>query len=820
MKKILLFLVLFSFFYAKQANSQTWKWAQRLGNIKSDKLTSIRTDDSGYIYIAGYFSTSTTIGTNNLFLNYTYNVQSKETFLAKLDSTGYCYWAVSGGEFFDDRVMGLGVDSAGNSTIVGTYWSGNYQTGGQTLNNSGFGGADQCFVVRHDRNGNLVWMTFVSSNGGDDQGLDVVSDNHGNAYVVGHMAGSTLWCGGNSVTATNSNTLYQQHSYWITKINAAGVFQWAKTFGNLPWDPTAGKYMERDIAVCIDEADGVYVTGGFDGTYPFGSTTLTAAGGTDIFVTKYDTNGNFKWATKGGSAKDDWSNGICSDKKGHIYITGEHRDSLFMDTIIVKNYNKRDAFVIKLDATTGKPIWGRRAGSNEGGERGNDIWADDHCNVYVCGDINAGAKFGDNITVPTGKNVEAFLARISPDGKWNWVVTGGGLDSNDRGNTLAKGKGNQIYVGGYFRSSSTYGTTNLASVGSSDAFFARVDDLAYDTGIPIVLSMPNDTTLCWGDTAKMTIPDHKSIAINTSNGVSFNADSTKLSFHPTTTTFYTITAISDNGCPTFDTISFTISVSKPPFAFNTILDSVICSGETVALKVPKHNFLSVSPMTSISITANEDSIFFNPSVSTTYTLIGGHTGTCPTADTMKVNIIVAPTPIVNFDLLPQNALIANPIFTLSNATTGATSYKWYRQDTLFSVSTNTNYSETQAGSYCYKLIATSANGCIDSMKKCGSVSSDERVFVGNNSFSPNGDGKNEEFKPVILNIDLSLVKDYALRIMNRYGEEIFFSKDPYFGWNGTYKGTKCDIGTYFYFYKFTTPKGKRYDLMGDVTLIK
>ena len=38
-----------------------------------------------------------------------------------------------------------------------------------------------------------------------------------------------------------------------------------------------------------------------------------------------------------------------------------------------------------------------------GGERGNDVWADDKCNVYLVGDINEGAKFGDNIVTPFGK---------------------------------------------------------------------------------------------------------------------------------------------------------------------------------------------------------------------------------------------------------------------------------------------------------------------------------------------------------------------------------------------------------------------------------
>ncbi|MFZ4753667.1 MAG: hypothetical protein ACOYLG_10020 [Chitinophagaceae bacterium] len=102
--------------------AQNWVWAQRMGNTKSDKIISIKTDSLGYVFISGYFSNTTTIGTNAVPLNYTANTNSKEAFIAKLDSTGFCYWAKSGGEYFDDRVLGMDVDALGNSIITGTFW--------------------------------------------------------------------------------------------------------------------------------------------------------------------------------------------------------------------------------------------------------------------------------------------------------------------------------------------------------------------------------------------------------------------------------------------------------------------------------------------------------------------------------------------------------------------------------------------------------------------------------------------------------------------------------------------------------------------------
>lgn len=466
--------------------AQNWTWSQSFGNVKSDKATTIKTDSLGYIYVAGYFSTSITLGTNAYLLNYTANAQSKEIFLAKFDSTGYCLWARSGGQYWDDRVLGMDVDKQGNSVITGTFWEGSgIDIGGNIITGNAWGWGDQCFIAKHDKDGNYLWGNFVCSDAGDDQGLDVALDNYGNVYVAGFMSGDTLYAGGGAVKALSVGTNWQDNSYFLAKFNSAGQPQWARTFGNLPWDTLHNKYIERDIAVCTDNIGGIYVGGGYDHTRTFGNTTLSSNGGYDLFVIKYDFQGNYKWARGGGSRKDDWCNGICSDKRGSIYITGEHRDSLLMDTILVKNYDKRDAFVIKMEAKTGRAIWGKRAGGILGSERGNDIYADTACNVYVCGDIQGGAQFGDSITVPLGGGLQSFIARITYKGKWKWVATGGGTDDEDRGNALAKGLGSQVYLSGFFRTDATFGNTTHPSVGSSDAYFARIQDTLYKTYCPI-----------------------------------------------------------------------------------------------------------------------------------------------------------------------------------------------------------------------------------------------------------------------------------------------------------------------------------------------
>lgn len=821
MKKLLLFTSLILLFSIQLLHAQGWVWSQRLGNTKSDKVTTIKTDGQGYIYIAGYFSNTTPIGTNGVILNFTANANSKEAFIAKLDSTGYCYWAKSGGQYFDDRVLGMDVDSAGYAVITGTFWEGsgiNFPP--INVTGSAFGYGDQCFIVKYDPNGNPVWGKFVCSNSGDDQGLDIATDKKGNHYVVGFMSGTTLYCGGAAVTATNPNTSLHPHCFWLAKMNSNGVFQWARTFGHLPWDTSHYKYIERDIAVCVDESDGVYITGGFDGTTQFGTNTFSNVGGYDVFVMKYDTSGNFKWSTQAASNKDDWSNGICSDKNGSIYITGEFRDSLIMDTVLVKNYDKRDAFVFRINANTGKPIWGKRAGSQLGGERGNDIWADDHCNVYVCGDINEGAKFGDDILTPVGDSLQGFLAKISPNGKWTWAITGGGHDDEDRCNALAKGKGNQVYIAGFFRSSANYGGTTLTAVGSSDGFFSRIYDSTLDMGNSFTLNPPNDTLFCYGDTVHLTIPEHEHFEIFPPTSIQFNSDSTLLIFSPTTTTTYTMSGYGVGECKGYDTTQFTIYVAPPFYGLPPFTDTIICEGESILYEnIPKNENVSVSPLTGAQFNSDSTSITFSPPSTTTYTITVSVAGFCPKSNSKVVTIVHAPDPVADFYITPEVALLLDPTFTFVNTSTGASTYKWYSQNNLFSTYFNPQRTENAVGEYCYKLVATSLSGCVDSISHCAVIIKDERVFFPN-AFTPNRDNLNDEFKPILLNIDFNKVNDYSLMIADRFGNIVFSSNSPAVGWTGNYKGVACNLGTYYYVCKFTTPEGKVYNVKGDVTLLQ
>jgi len=86
-----------------------------------------------------------------------------------------------------------------------------------------------------------------------------------------------------------------------------------------------------------------------------------------------------------------------------------------------------------------------------------------------------------------------------------------------------------------------------------------------------------------------------------------------------------------------------------------------------------------------------------------------------------------------------------------------------------------------------------------------------------NAFTPNGDGMNDNFRP----LHACDMQDYSMTIYNRYGERIYFSKDPLEGWDGKVKGTLLNMGGYVWTVIYTKPSTKQIiQKQGTVLLLR
>lgn len=136
-----------------------------------------------------------------------------------------------------------------------------------------------------------------------------------------------------------------------------------------------------------------------------------------------------------------------------------------------------------------------------------------------------------------------------------------------------------------------------------------------------------------------------------------------------------------------------------------------------------------------------------------------------------------------------------------------TSYLW--QDG----SSQPEFLATEAGKYVLKA----ENICGRLVDTVETVLCNTRCLNFPNAFTPNGDGKNETFRPGAF----CPVTKYVFTVYDRFGRQVFHSNNPKEGWDGRVNGKKADMGTYIYYCIYDDFMLKRQLMLkGSVTLIK
>src|ERR1035437_7007801 len=152
---------------------------------------------------------------------------------------------------------------------------------------------------------------------------------------------------------------------------------------------TAGAGFDECNSVSADASGNVFITGTFfSPTLTFGSITLTnvnPSGSTsDVFIAKYDANGNVLWAKSVGG-EGDVCNSISADASGNVFITGWFScSSITFGSTTLTNTGGEDLFIAKYDAI-GNVLWAKNAGGNSFFQHGYSVSADANGNVFVTG---------------------------------------------------------------------------------------------------------------------------------------------------------------------------------------------------------------------------------------------------------------------------------------------------------------------------------------------------------------------------------------------------------------------------------------------------
>ncbi|NQX90879.1 MAG: gliding motility-associated C-terminal domain-containing protein, partial [Flavobacteriales bacterium] len=179
---------------------------------------------------------------------------------------------------------------------------------------------------------------------------------------------------------------------------------------------------------------------------------------------------------------------------------------------------------------------------------------------------------------------------------------------------------------------------------------------------------------------------------------------------------------------------------------------------------------------------------------------------------------VYPIPEVQYEA-PTSVSMIDPNATIEDLTAGASYWEITSPDGIITNDSALDYEFPAEGEYVFNLYVENEFGCADSTSILILAFEEMLVHIPN-AFTPDGDGVNEVFFPVINDIDL---ESYQFEIYNRWGEAIFVSNTKGEGWLGNVNNGGHYAQNGVYTYKLTLKEEKRNDVRtftGHVTLIK
>jgi hypothetical protein len=391
--------------WARGGNTNSPKNADNL-ETGQNGINQIVFDASGNPYISGFVS-----GTN--FLNSaTANAGQSDIALARLDpATGAVIWKQIIGGANDDNGLDLKIDGAGNLYLIGNFGSATitFPTDPATT----FTNTDDStatFIAKFSSSGVNLWARELD-NASIVGASQIALNSAGEIFLTGYFIDSATF-GDTTLFETEGNGEDEESlGGYLAKMDANGDFVWAEGFGGL------------GEAIALDAAGRVYVVGTFydGGTFGFDTPNeeaLASFGGEDLFVARYDSNGNFDWAKpiagsgvegtsvignpsdpNAGTENNYNALGIAyNPARGTMFVSGDFQRAVALDCLTLTTPNNIQSYIAEISGdseTTSCRVW------NGLDEENNDFDSPDNWNGGVL------PSAGDSVYVPyTGNDFD------------------------------------------------------------------------------------------------------------------------------------------------------------------------------------------------------------------------------------------------------------------------------------------------------------------------------------------------------------------------------------------------------------------------------
>ena len=462
-------------FIAKLDPTGAVTWADQVGGGLSDFGTAVALDAQANVYVGGEFS-----GQANLDPHGTANFSSSgglDAFVEKLDTNGLYQWALAGGGPSSDYLTGLAVHAPNDLSAIGRY-TGPANFGPNLLQSID---STNLFVARISvpvvvvAPGPADFQSAVSVGGNIIDARGVALDAAGNSYVTGTFSGAVNFATGTATPVTLTSGGYED--IYVASYTQAGTLIWAKDVSG------TGILKSQGNGIAVDAAGDVYVTGTYAGAITFApgvGGTLTSLGGSDAFVAKFSSTGQFDWAASLGGTGNDLGTGIAADATGNVYASGSFAVTGHFGANTLVSAGGSDTYVTMLDPN-GNDLWATRFGGTAS-DSGGRVAVDATGNVYASGGFTGAAvpyvKAGGvastlvgNATLPS-----VFTLKLNQAGGIVWADSFTGVANTSAGG-LAVDKSGNVFVSGTDRNTTAFGALSLTPNGmpNSNAFVAKVN---------------------------------------------------------------------------------------------------------------------------------------------------------------------------------------------------------------------------------------------------------------------------------------------------------------------------------------------------------
>jgi len=444
-------------------------WAIRIGYTDYDYVQCIGVASSGEIYMAGYFYGTTVIGQDN----YT-SYGSQDVFLASFNSQGNFLWSARLGGVSADYITAMDIDGDDNLVVAGQFYA-DMDIGDTTL--SAMGSSD-VYLAKFSPDGELIWC-MAAGGSSSDQLKDVSCDPEGYIYFTGSYYVDF------TIADTTLTTPYPVGGF-VAETNAGG--QLVKIF------QVEGTYLTPDIFVEADHNGDYYLAGNFSEEIYLGDSTFNAGlFNQDIFVAKYDSDGQWIWAARGASIYGDQLLGIDIDACNNLYITGHTLDTIQFGQLILPYHlccGSREIFIVNY-AFDGKVLWGKQITGPRAGIQ--SIAMNEEGNLMLSGMFTDTLAF-DAIDLSNYTGYRTFITSLATE---MYTTVPGNIAFKDKMMIFPNPATDQIFIihpmGGDFQTE-IYNAAGQLVQSVKIALHAPIDVSDFKPGIYIVCLVDNSGT--------------------------------------------------------------------------------------------------------------------------------------------------------------------------------------------------------------------------------------------------------------------------------------------------------------------------------------